>query len=412
MARFYYVSRDSSGKKISGVEDAVSQEELISRLQARELFVVQVLPESSKEAESLLAAETSRKKTIKQHSRITLDDRVLFCRQFSTLLSAGVTVLECLRIISRQVSSRQLFKVIQKIVKDMEAGASLHEAMSRHPRVFSDLWVNLTESGEASGNLALIFERLSSYLERNAAFRRKVISALIYPSILMTVGVGALLFLTIKIIPTFASLFDNFNIKLPLLTRLLIKMSFLIRHYFLLVLGVSIVLGFLIRRYIRTPKGRRIYERFLFSLPLFGEFFKVLMIERFASGLSTLIESGVPIVYALEITEGSVANLTLAEIIRRIKEGVREGRSLSEPLNKSGFFEPMVVQMVAIGEEIGDLPGMFKKISAYYQEYVERFLARFTSMFEPIMLIFMGAVIGIMVVGMFLPIFQIARIGE
>ncbi len=168
---------------------------------------------------------------------------------------------------------------------------------------------------------------------------------------------------------------------------------------------------FIFRRYIKTKEGRKAYERFQFELPVFGEFFRALIVERFSSEMSTLIESGVPILYSLEITEQSVGNLVMADIIQQIKENVRQGKPLSQPLEKSGFFEPMVVQMISIGEEIGELSPMFKKINVFYQEYVETFLARILSMFEPMMLIFMGAVIGIMVVGMFLPIFQIAQIG-
>ena len=293
----------------------------------------------------------------------------------------------------------------------METGLSLHESMAKHPSVFSELWVNLVESGEASGNLAMVLNRLASYLERASAFRRKIISALIYPGILMLAGIGALLFLTIKIIPTFAELFTGFDVKLPVLTQILIIISTFIRRYFLIIiisLGVGI---YFLKQYLKTSDGRLMLENFQFKLPTFGEFFKALTVEKFSSEMSTLVESGVPILYSLDITEHSVDNLTMAGIIRKIKADVRDGNPLSQPLEKCGFFEPMVVQMVAIGEEIGELSQMFKKINEFYREYIETFLTRFTSMFEPIMLIFLGLVIGMMVVGMFLPIFQISQLG-
>jgi type II secretory pathway component PulF len=270
--------------------------------------------------------------------------------------------------------------------------------------------VNLVESGEASGNLAVVLSRLASYLERNAAFKRKVISALIYPALLFFAATGALFFLTVKIIPTFAEVFQGFNITLPFLTRVLIKVSFIIRKTILLFFVLGIAGVYLFIRYTRTSSGRRKYERFKFRIPVFGEFFRAIVVERFSSEMSTLVESGVPILYSLDIVEHSVDNLVIGDTIRKIKDAVREGRSLSRPLEQSGFFEPMVVQMVTIGEEIGELSQMFKRINAFYQEYVEVFLTRFTAMFEPIMLIFMGLVIGIMVVGMFLPIFQITKI--
>jgi type IV pilus assembly protein PilC len=293
----------------------------------------------------------------------------------------------------------------------MEAGLSFHESMAKHPRVFSELWVNLVESGEASGNLTIVLDRLAKYLERNAQFTRKVISALIYPAILLFAGTGALLFLTIKIIPTFAELFRGFGVKLPLLTQILIWTSEFLRKYFLLGVGSTVAAFIFFKGYIRTKEGRRSYENFKFKLPIFGEFFRALIVERFSSEMSTLIESGVPILYSLEIAEQSVGNSIVSGVIRQVKESVRDGRTLTAPLEKSGFFEPMVVQMVNIGEEIGELSAMFKKINNFYQEYVETFLTRFTAMFEPVMLLFMGVVIAAMVIGMFLPIFQIAQVG-
>lgn len=410
MLKFFYIARDKTGNKITGSEDATNQEEVISRLQARDLTVISIL--TGIKEEKGLKAELAAKAGFKpKHFRITSDDLVLFCRQLATLLGAGVTILKSLDIISKQVASRRLYAVIKNLEKNMQQGLSLHEAMSKHPQAFSELWINLVESGEASGSLALVLNRLAGYLERNAAFRRKIISALIYPVILMVVGLGALLFLTIRIIPVFAELFKGFNVTLPLLTRMLIGVSIFIRR-FIIIIGALIILGFyFFKKYTRTKTGRMQYENFKFGLPVFGEFFRGLIVERFSSEMSTLVESGVPILYSLEITEHSVNNLFMAQTIREIKEQVREGKSLTAPLEKSGFFEPMVVQMVAIGEEIGELSQMFKKINTFYQEYVETFLTRFTSMFEPFMLIFMGIVIGIMVIGLFLPIFQIAQIG-
>ena len=410
MARFFYIARDNTGKRITGVEESPDQDELINWLQAKGLVVINVGLES-KRLEVKLKTQLPKARFKRRGFRITANDLTLFCRQLSTLLGAGVTIIEALNVISKQVTSRRLYNVICNLRIGMEEGLSLHEAMAKNPGVFSQLWVNLVESGEASGNLAVVLSRLASYLERNMQFRSKIISALIYPAILMLVGLGALLFLTVKIIPTFANLFASFNMQLPFITRMLIMVSNFIRHYLILMLLGVIAIVSLIRGYIRHPEGKRRYENLLFKLPIFGDFLHNLIIERFSSEMSTLIESGVPILYALEITERSVNNLVVAEVIRNVKEEVRQGRSLSLPLEKSEFFGPMVVQMVRIGEEVGDLSGMFKKINSFYQEYVETFISRFTAMFEPIMLVFMGLIIGIMVIGMFLPIFQLSKIG-
>lgn len=411
MPKYFYAVRDAAGNKSTGFEEAANQEDLIVRLQSKGLVVINVLTDVE-EGSKGFKTEVIKKGSFKpRHYRISGDDLVLFCRHLATLLGAGVTILKSLDVISKQVSSRKLYLVIKDLEKNMESGLSFHEAMAKHPAVFSDLWVNIVESGEASGSLAVVLNRLAAYLERDAAFRRRIISALIYPMILLVAGLGALLFLTIKIIPTFAQLFQGFKMKLPFLTQVLISVSTFLRKYFIVILAALIAGFILIKRYIATISGRRNFEKLKFNLPVFGEFFRVLIIERFSSEMSTLVESGVPILYSLEITEHSVDNLIMAEVIRKIKDDVRDGKSLSSALEKYGFFEPMVIQMVSIGEEIGELSNMFKRLNTFYQEYVETFLTRFTALFEPIMLIFMAAIIGTMVIGMFLPIFQIAQLG-
>src|SRR3989338_2732069 len=411
MPKFYYIARDKTGSKTSGTEEASGKEELVDRLQARDLIVINVLSQESQGPFGSPVEGQMKRKFKFRHYRVTNNDLLLFCQQLATLLSAGVTILKSLEIISQQIASRKFYNTIQKLKKDMEAGLGFHEAMEKHPAVFSELWVNLVESGEASGNLAIVLNRLAAYLQRLADFRRKLINALIYPIILMFAAVGALLFLTIRIIPTFAELFKGLNVTLPLLTRMIIALSSFVRSYIIVIIVLIITSFYIFRQYTATKEGRIRYERFKFGLPVFGEFFRALVVERFSSEMSTLVESGVPILYSLEITEHSVGNLVMSEIIHRIKEDVREGKSLNQPLEKSGFFEPMVVQMVAIGEEIGELSPMFKRLNNFYQEQVETFLTRFTSMFEPFMLIFMGIVIGLMVIGMFLPIFQLSQIG-
>ncbi|MDD5518938.1 MAG: type II secretion system F family protein [Candidatus Omnitrophica bacterium] len=412
MPKYFYVARNKAGTKVNGVEEGVSQDEIVSRLQAKDLLVVSVAGEDSKGASVPLdAPEVFKSKFKPRYNRITSQDLTLFCRQLATLLGAGVTILRSLDIISNQVSSRRLQGVIRDLEKNMEAGLSFHDAMSKHSNIFSEFWIHLVESGEASGNLAVVLSRLAAYLERYGAFKKKIISALIYPAILLVAGISALLFMTVKIVPTFANIFSGFNIKLPFLTVILVETSKFIRGYSLVIIAVLIIGFWLIRRYISTREGRKRFEGFLLKMPGFGEFFRTLVIERFTSEMSTLVESGVPILYSLEISERSVDNLVLGDIIRNIKDDVRVGKPLGQALEKSNFFDPMAVQMINIGEEIGELSSMFKRLDTFYQEYLETFLARLVSMFEPIMLVFIGAVIGIMVIGMFLPIFEISQIG-
>lgn len=411
MPKFFYIARDKVGKKNTGFEEAANQEEAISHLQAKELIVISVIPEV-REGVSLINPDLVIKgRVIPKHYRITSADLTLFCRQLSILLGAGVTILRSMNIIAQQVASKKLYQVIHDLQKNMEAGLSLHEAMAGFPEVFSELWINLVESGESSGNLAMVLSRLASYLERDAAFRGKIISALIYPAILLVAGLSALLFMTIKIIPTFAEIFKGFNIKLPFLTQILLYVSIFIRSYGIILVIVLAIGIWLLRKYISTTQGKKKYQEILLKLPAFGEFFRTLSIERFTSEMSTLVESGVPILYSLEISERSVNNVVLGGVIHQIKEDVRAGKPLGQSLEKSKFFDPMVVQMVSIGEEIGELSNMFKRLNTFYQEYLETFLARFTAMFEPAMLVFMGVAIGILVIGLFLPIFELSQIG-
>jgi len=409
--KFIYIARNKFGKKVTGSFEGANEEEALAQLQAMELLVLEIHSGSSHQGKFLSAGMGlkigGRKK---KHNGITNNDIVVFCRQLATLLGAGVTILKSLETISKQVSSRKLIIVIGNLKQSMESGLSFHESLAKEPAVFSDFWVNLVESGEASGNLAVILDRLASDLERNAEFRGKVISSLIYPIILLCASIFALLFLTVKIVPTFAEVFKSFNLTLPVPTLILIAVSNFVRKTSLHFLIGLVIGSILFLNYIKTKNGRRNFEVFIFSLPLFGEFFRALLVERFSSELATLIESGMPILYSLEITEKSVGSVVMGGIIRSIKEDVRSGKPLHASLEKSDFFDPMVVQMVSVGEEIGELSQMLKRINSFYRDYVQTFLSRFLSLFEPFILLFMGVVIAFMVIGMFLPIFKISQI--
>ncbi|MDP2830792.1 MAG: type II secretion system F family protein, partial [Candidatus Omnitrophota bacterium] len=225
MARFYYIARNRAGVKETGIEEALTQEDAVVKIQAKGLIVVNVIPEGSELFNDSSTGNSIKVRFKPKHGRITSEDLMLFCRQLATLIGAGVTILKSLEIISKQVASRKLYNVSMDLKKSMEAGLSFHEALAVHPKIFSGLWINLIESGEASGNLAVVLSRLATYLEKEAAFKNKVISALIYPAILTLVGVGALLFLSLKIVPAFAEIFKGFNITLPWLTQVLVNMS-------------------------------------------------------------------------------------------------------------------------------------------------------------------------------------------
>ena len=287
MPKFFYIARDNLGNKITGSMEDASMEDLTTRLQAKGLTVINIFSESK---ESLAMAQTGKVAGVqirRFHMGIKDSDLVLFCRQLATLLGAGVTILKCLDILLKQVSSRKLDTVIRSLIKGMEAGLTFHEAMAKHPAVFSELWVNLVESGEASGNLAVVLTRLATYLERNAAFKSKVISALVYPAILLFAGLAAILFLMFKIIPTFAELFKGFDMKLPLLTEIVLNLSTGLKNYGIFIVLLGVGLFFIFKKFVSTSEGRRQYENFKFKLPILGEFFRAMVVERFSSEMST-----------------------------------------------------------------------------------------------------------------------------
>ena len=412
MPKFFYVVRTKDGQKKTGTEEAPDQDSLLSRLQEQDLVVTTIINEEA-EAKKEAAAKKPifvSKSAIRRRG-VRTNDLVLFARQLGTMLDAGVNLLKSLNIILRQAESEMLYQAINQVTKDVEQGASLAVALSKHPRIFSKLWVNLIETGEASGNLPMVLDRLAHYAEMKAAFQTKIISALIYPAILFIVAMGAIFFFVYKIIPTFAQLFTSFGMELPAPTKFFIALSKFLQHGIIFIIGGGILIFYLVRSYVNTEKGKENFDIITFKLPIIGYLFKAMAIETFTSELAMLLESGVPILYALDITQHSITNKVIEKAITDIKNNVREGKSLSEPMEKSGIFPPMVVQMTSIGEEIGELPKMFDSIAKFYESFIETFITRLTLMFEPLMLVFMGGIIGFMVISMFLPIFNIATIG-
>ena len=409
MPKFSYICRKSTGEKEVGVIEGPSQDDIVAQLQKKGLFVTSIIPFDIGKKEIVFPKEskaTPRKQF--SHGRITSNDLVLFARQLAMLLSAGVSLLRSLEVISKQVDSKKLFDVIGQIRQGMEGGHTLRDALAKFPEIFSQLWVNLIETGEASGNLPTVLEKLAYYLDESASFRRKIISALLYPAILLFVSIAAVLFFILKIVPTFSRILSSFGVTLPLATRIVIGLSnFLTKRFFLLVAFIAgLIYG--LRKLGKRAPFDRILEELKFKIPIFGDFFRYILLERFATTMSILIESGVPILYALEISERSTGSLKMSEAIQYIKKSVKEGHSMANPMEKSDFFTPMIVQMVAIGEEIGELSSMLKRIAKYYQEYLETFVTRLATIFEPLMIVFIGIIIGSLVISIFLPIFSLA----
>ncbi len=400
MSYYSYVARTKDGRLEQGTVEVVSREDLIASLQAKGLLIINV---SAKEA-----PKTQKKAARRMHRKVKSNDLVMFSRELATLLGAGVTLSKSLEILSKQVESLVLLRAIEQIKRDIEGGYTFQGALKKHDKIFSKFWLNLVETGEASGHLPSSLEQLAGYLEESAALQRKVVSALVYPIMLLCVAAVAIFVFLTKIIPIFANIFANFNVELPLLTKMVISFSNLVTKFFLFLFGILIVSIFLFRRYINTEKGRWQFDAFKFKLPVLGQLFQEVATERFASGLGTLVKSGVPILHALEIIEKTAPNRLMQKALGEVKTAVKEGKTMAEPLESSGLFAPLVVQMVRVGEEIGELSKMLDRISEFYKERVNIFVTRLTTLFEPMILIFMGIVVGVLVVAMFLPIFSIS----
>ncbi|MFC1709251.1 type II secretion system F family protein [Candidatus Omnitrophota bacterium] len=407
MSKFSYIVRTKEATRDSGVIEADNKDEAVAILQKRDLIVTSIIQIDKKVSVQTKKDAKSAGRTFK-HKGAKFEDLVIFARQLSMLLGAGVSLMKSLTVTQKQVDSQMLHDAILDMTKDMEAGRTFKDCLAKHGKVFNELWLYLVETGEASGNLPKVLDHLASYLEEQQAFRTKIVSALMYPAILFIVSVGAVLFFVMKIVPTFTKILNSMNVELPLPTQMLVLLSEFLTKKILLVFLMIGILTYIFKKLKSNDKVRYMVEKMQLRLPVLGDFFRFMMIESFATTMSILIESGVPIIYALDISERSQPNKTMKDIISGVKLSVREGKSFSVPLEKSKFFPPMVIQMVATGEEIGELSIMFKRVAEYYRQYLEAFVARLTAIFEPLMIVFMGGIIGAMVISIFLPIFSLA----
>jgi len=402
MPFFRYVARDRAGKLIDEVAESVNEEDLVSNLQLRGLLVVSV-ELASKVIKSDKTADKRR-----FHRAIKSYDLIMFSRELSTLLGAGVTLIRGLEILCKQIESKMLLVTVEQIKKDVEGGYTFQNALKKHEKIFSSFWINLVETGEVSGQLPSSLDQVATYLEENAELKRKIILALMYPLILVIVATGAIAVFLLKIIPIFAEIFKGFNVELPVLTQIVINISNIVRKYIFLASGIIIVLFFAIKKYISTEKGRWQFDGIMLKIPVLGDLTREIATQRFASGLGTLIKSGVPILHALEISEKIAGNKVMEKALKEVRTAVEEGKSIGQTIGNSGLFSPLVIQMIVVGEEIGELGKMLDRISVFYKTRVNTFIARLTTMFEPIVLVFMGIVVGVLVVAMYMPIFSIS----
>ena len=331
-----------------------------------------------------------------------------FTRQFATMISAGLPLVQCLQALGQQAERKRFQEIITRVAADVEGGSTLSEAMARHPKVFDELYVNLVHVGEIGGVLDSMLARLAIYMEKSDALKHRVRTAMIYPILVVTVALGVVTFLLIFIIPIFTKFYDQAGVPLPAPTQLVVSLSRFINGWG----GVGLVVGaiaggFLFRMWYRTDQGRTTVDRFLLRAPIFGVLLRKIAVARFTRTLSALISGGVPILDALRITAKTAGNRIVENAVMEARERVTAGQTLGEPLRQSKVFPAMVVQMVQVGEQTGRLDDMLSKVADYYEDEVDVAVSGLTALIEPIMIVFLGIVVGGIVISMYLPIFQV-----
>jgi type IV pilus assembly protein PilC len=333
-------------------------------------------------------------------------DIVIFTRQFATMINAGLPLVQSLDILARQSENKSLRKVIEEVLYEVEAGQTLADSMRKHDRVFTQLYVNMVAAGEAGGILDTILLRLAVFLEKADALKRKIKGAMIYPGVILTVAVGAVAVLLMFVIPTFQTMFESAGIALPGPTQFVLSMSKVMQaRWYVFVLGI-VGSGILLRQYYKTSAGELMLDRLLLNVPILGPLQRKAAIARFTRTLGTLVSSGVSILDGLEITARTAGNRVLHDAIMESRASIAGGETISEPLKKSGVFPPMVVQMINVGEQTGGLDEMLTKIADFYDEEVDAAVEALLSALEPIMIVFLGVIVGGMIVAMYLPIFD------
>lgn len=396
MPRFTYKARNWEGKIVQNEIEGDSKESCVAKLRERGFFVTQI---AEKKGEIQLFQR-----------RIASAEISVFARQFATMIGAGVPLVRCLSILSQQCENPRFRDIINRVRQDVEAGSNLSRALQNHPKVFSNLFINLVKAGEAGGILDEILNRLANYLESSEQLRQKVKGALTYPVVVMFIAVAVVVFLITFVLPSFEAIFkDMGDAKLPAPTRMLLALSAFMNQYFILIIIACAAAVVAIRKFFETEKGTRFLDTNMLKIPAIGPMLKKVAVAKFTRTLGTLIASGVPILQALEVTADTAGNVVISDAINKTRVSIREGESISEPLKQSKVFPPMVVQMIAVGEETGELDAMLTKIADFYDNEVDTAVKGLTSIIEPIVIVFMGLVIGGIVMAIFMPMLELVN---
>lgn len=336
----------------------------------------------------------------------------IFTRQFSVMIDAGLPLVQCLEILGAQQDHKGFQRIIESVRDDVEKGSTLQAALSKHPKAFNDLFVNMVGAGESGGILDIILQRLSGYIEKSVKLASKVKSAMTYPVAVISIAVIVVIVIMVKVIPIFSAMYSGLGSKLPYPTLVCIAISNAIINYWWLLIGALVLIVLGLRQYYRTPAGRLQIDTLLLKLPVLGDLLRKVAVARFCRTLGTLISSGVPILEGMDITAKTAGNLVIQNAILKSKDAVEQGRNISSPLAETKVFPPMVVQMVGVGEATGALDAMLAKVADFYEDEVDNAVASLTSLMEPMMIAVLGGIVGFIVVAMYMPIFGLAAAFE
>ncbi len=408
MPKFYYNGRDKNGKLVNGQMELPSREQLVTRLQSMGIFPLQISESEMKGVVALKDKLGGRKEvSMGMGGRIKTRELTTFTRQLSDLLMAGLTLTSGLRILVNQTENPKFKIVIQAIRDDVQSGGTLAEALARHPKVFNHLFISMIRAGEVGGLLETVLVRLADFQEKEDELKGKILSALAYPLVMVVVGSAAVLLLMGYVIPKFTKMFEEMDVALPLPTQVLVSISYFIQSYWWLGLFIIAVLVTSIRRILKSKEGKRYFDAWQLKIPLLGELILKREIARFSRTFGELLNNGVNILQALQISAETMTNQVVADEILKIRTNISEGEKISDPLKNSKIFPPVVVNMIAVGEESGHLENVLLKIAVSFENDVDRNVKAVTSLFEPAIILVMGIVVGFIAISMLLPIFSI-----
>ena len=405
MAVYEYRGLNQAGRDIKGIIDADSPRLARTKLRRSGIFPTEILTDRHTKKSVVEGVSIGT-----LFGRIRIQEISIMTRQMATLVGAGLPIVEALNALIDQTENVRLKKVITQVRESVNEGSSLADAMSRFPKVFSELYVNMINAGESSGALDIVLTRLADFMENQVMLRNKVLSTLSYPIILVIVGIGILSFLLLSVVPKVVGIFDDLEQALPVPTVILIAVTDFLRDYWwviLLVVGGSMLA---LRQYAVTGKGRQLYNRMILKIPITGKLLRIIVTARFARTLAILLNSGIPLLQSMDIAKAVVNNPVISDAIESANEGIREGESIAEPLRRSKVFPPMVTHMIAVGEKTGELEQMLFKVSEAYENEVETTISRMTSLLGPIVIVVLGGIVLFIVLAILLPMIEMNQI--